>query len=410
MSESTDKVSSVRQSECAGAPTLVGSDLFCAIRDSRFLIVELLRPHRVLSTCMHGGGLRGDCRYVVNHQSCEPAGDDQAMSLFRSLGIAGYHRLTCESVGLPPEATVLCGTAANMRCAAVAQRSHAELVVTAITTAGVESNATRAGDPAGWHETSTGSCRVTPLAGTIVNLVFVNQPCSAGCLVKAASMLTEAKSTVVLDLRVPSRQSSKLATGTGTDQFVVACPIGEPDGWERSYAGSHNTLGQILCEAVHQSTTEALLKQNGLMAPLRCSVFAALERHGLTKAGLEVVARRELDAIRSQFLVQNIQSLIHDPAIAASAYAIAEVLDIAANRIVTLDILGEVILNQCALLASVVALAPQRYAEYRVRLAMLSDQTAANLAAYAIVWGFGDKWTERDREAVPQSSPACVGA
>lgn len=45
-------------------------------RRGRFLAVELLTPHRVLSTSAQGGGQREDLRYLVNHQSCEGSGHD----------------------------------------------------------------------------------------------------------------------------------------------------------------------------------------------------------------------------------------------------------------------------------------------------------------------------------------------
>ena len=47
-------------------------------RRGRFLAVELLTPHRVLSTSAQGGGQREDLRYLVNHQSCEGSGHGAA--------------------------------------------------------------------------------------------------------------------------------------------------------------------------------------------------------------------------------------------------------------------------------------------------------------------------------------------
>jgi hypothetical protein len=208
-------------------------------------------------------------------------------------------------------------------------------------------------------------------------------------------MLTEAKTTALLDLRIPSRQSHKLATGTGTDQFTIACPLGEERDWERHYSGSHNTLGQVLCEAVHRSTTKALQKQNGLVPSLRASVLIALERHGCTRALLEETARKELPPVEGELFVKNLTGLVHDPATAATAYAIAELLDIADAQFVTSDILIETLLNQCTLLATTVATSPAHFARLRSELATSASQTPSALVCRAIALGFGEKWKTR---------------
>ena len=53
---------------------LCRSALFTARRLGRYVVVELLAPHRVLSTSAVGGGQRDDLRFLVNHQSCEAQG------------------------------------------------------------------------------------------------------------------------------------------------------------------------------------------------------------------------------------------------------------------------------------------------------------------------------------------------
>ena len=55
----------------ASSDVLCRSALFSARRFGRYLVVELLAPHRVLSTSAVGGGQRDDVRFLVNHQSCE---------------------------------------------------------------------------------------------------------------------------------------------------------------------------------------------------------------------------------------------------------------------------------------------------------------------------------------------------
>ena len=110
------------------------------------------------------GGFREDLTHIANHQSCEAvAHTARHASVFR-LGPDAYHDFACSEADLPPATTALMTTAANMQCAVVARAAHAELAVHVAATAGVLGNATRAGDPAGWHERPDGSERVRQAA------------------------------------------------------------------------------------------------------------------------------------------------------------------------------------------------------------------------------------------------------
>ena len=98
------------------------------------------------------------------------------------------------------------------------------MAVTAAVTAGVEGNATAAGEPATWRETER-ACRRCPVyAGTINTMLLVNRPLTPGALARAVVTMTEGKSAALQRLAVPSRLHVDLATGTGTDQFCIAAP------------------------------------------------------------------------------------------------------------------------------------------------------------------------------------------
>lgn len=360
-------------------------------REGRFLLATLHRPHQVLSTSMVGGGMRDDCTHVVNHQSCEPAGHDEAMRRWRELGAEGSHREACHAIGLDPATTALCGTAANMRCAHLARRDFEEVGVTVVATAGVEGNATRAGDPARWHETPAGSRKVddAELAGTIVLLAFLSEPCTPGCLTKASILVSEAKTAALWDLRIPSRQSDRPATGTGTDQFAIASPLAREGEWERRHSGTHNKLGQILGEAVHEAVTGALRLQNGLVPSLRGSIWTALGRTGFSK---DDVLRDDasLTVRLRELLAANLQSIAHDPQVAAAAYALSEMDELAATGILRRDALREARAALGAALASAVAVRKDRYGDFHDRL--LACEHAREVAGLAVRMGFAAKW------------------
>lgn len=267
---------------------LDATDHYALCRQGRFLFAAFKQPHRVLSTCRVNGGLREDLTHIANHQSCEAVAHSDRHGSIMDMGLDAYHDFACAEAHLPPATTALMSTAANMQCAVVTHAAHMELAVQVVATAGVLGNATRAGDPAGWHKGPSGSVWVKrPVAdtspaevgsGTIVTLVFINQPCTPACLVKAATMVTEGKGTAILDLRLPSLQSPGLATGTGTDQLAIAAPLEAVGAWARHWASSHNTLGELLGRATHDAVMRCLLLQNGLCAELRRTVCGALER------------------------------------------------------------------------------------------------------------------------------------
>ena len=64
----------------------------------------------------------------------------------------GYRSLVCRQYGLPDDRCATLGTAANMRYAVTKEACFRDLVVVAVCTGGVETNAGRAGDPAVVYE------------------------------------------------------------------------------------------------------------------------------------------------------------------------------------------------------------------------------------------------------------------
>ena len=196
---------------------------FIVRRRGRFLVTEVTAPALVMSTSIQNGGQCDRVRYLLNHQSCEGAGHE-LNRLISEIGHNEYHHRVCQEAGLDPDMTAMMGTAANMNYAAVATETDLALSVTAVVTGGVESNATCAGDPARWRETGSGIERVAEYAGTINTMLLINQPLTRAALARAVMTMTEGKSAALQRLAVPSRQSSDLATGTGTDQYCIATP------------------------------------------------------------------------------------------------------------------------------------------------------------------------------------------
>ena len=391
---------------------LYENDHYKIQRNGRFLRATLKRPHRVLSNCHVNGGLREDLTHICNHQSSEGSGHGNRHQLISDMGLDAYHHQACEEAGIPGATSVLLSTAANMQCAVLAEASLEELTVRVAATAGVLGNATRAGDRAGWHETAQGNRKIdadtwTETAvesqigpeshgGTIVTMAFINRPCTPACLVRAATMVTEGKSVAILDLRMPSRQSPGLATGTGTDQIAIAAPLaGEDREWERHWAGSHNSLGELLGRATRDAVSRCLLLQNGVCAELRRTLCGALARYGCDEEALRRCAREELTSEEASLFERNLLAVVHDPQSAAAAYCLAEGIDLADAGILHREVAQEAILNQAALLAASVAVQPERFAEFRRELQTEQKRDPAGLAALAVIRGFSAKWSNQ---------------
>ena len=89
------------------------------VRTGRFLITELLVPHRVLSTSSRNGGQTENLRYLVNHQSCEGTDHRERHTHITEMGLDGYHDAACREIEINGDQSAVMGTAANMNYAAI---------------------------------------------------------------------------------------------------------------------------------------------------------------------------------------------------------------------------------------------------------------------------------------------------
>jgi len=370
--------------------TLLTRDEFTLKRSGRFLLAELAVPHAVLSTSVVNGGQTDHARYLLNHQSCEGAGHHDLHQLIVEIGYAGYHQRICAETGLPPDATVMMGTAANMNYAAVSAHADGELDVVAVITAGVEGNATCAGDPANWRETDAGMEKVPVQAGTINTMLLVTRPLTPGALARAAMTVTEGKSAALQRLAVPSRQSIDLATGTGTDQFCIAAPAGTER--IRTSTSPHVKLGELIGKAVREATQEALRWQNGLETSYTRGVFHALGRYGIKEATFIDDISPLLDGPRLELLRRNLKALMYEPLVGAAAHALAAVLDRVRHGAVPASVQSDAAVQQAAILAANAAGRPDSWPAYRAALHQATRDDPKSLVLSALALGWADKW------------------
>src|SRR5580704_95989 len=361
------------------------------VRSGRFVVAELLVPHRVLSTSARNGGQREGLRFLVNHQSCE--GTDHRERHAVIMGNESYHDSACREIEIDPALAAMMQTAANMNYAAVVAASDSDVTVTAVVTAGVHGNAACAGDPAAYRETESGWEKVAAVPGTINTMLLINHVLTEGALARAVTTMTEAKSAALQRLAVRSLYSSDFATGTGTDQYCVAAPL-ESDGGVKEFTSTspHSKLGELIGVAVRDATLEALRWQNGLEVSSTRLLFHALGRYGVREADFfneltPLLSERELELLK-----RNFQSVVYEPKVSAAAYAIAAVLD--RIRVGTLPAAAarDIFRQQLATMASSLAAKPDAWPEFYARLADIDPEQAARGVYSAIALGWSEKW------------------
>ena len=372
------------------AEQLLTTPEFLLTRTGRFLIAELLEPHLVLSTSFCNGGQVTHVRFLLNHQSCEGTDHGERHTVMMQNGLDGYHSQICADLGLDPALVASLGTAANMNYSVIKQASDGPVTATAVVTAGVQGNATCAGDPVAWRETEQGWEKVSPLSGTINTLLFLNHSVSEAALARGVMTITEAKSAALQRLAVRSLYSQDFATGTGTDQYAIAAPLAK--GKPFTSASTHVKLGELIGTVVREAALEALRWQNGLEPSTTRNLFHALGCYGLVEANFlaEIapwLTERELDLLK-----KNLKSVVYEPRVAAASFAMAAVLDRIRYGTLPASVARDVFRQYAATLATSLAAKPEAWPRYFEALSNADAEHPASTILSAIALGWADKW------------------
>ena len=265
-----------------------------AYRYDKSIVLVFSGRRKVLSTSLYNGGYHEDFEAVFNRDMTQGSGmpcESFAPTYVESM------KIVAERLGLAPELTSGMGTAAHMENASIVSRRYKELTVTAIVTGGVETNGGRVGDPASYYKTAEKKC------GTINIMLVIDADLPPGILARALVTCTEAKTAALQELMAPSRYSTGLATGSGTDQTIVVANSESPLFFEG--AGKHSKLGELIGLAVMVAVKEALKKQSGLTPAQQHDLLRRLRRFGVTEEALWQRYKEEAGAnalIKAQFI------------------------------------------------------------------------------------------------------------
>ncbi|ADN36978.1 protein of unknown function DUF105 [Methanolacinia petrolearia DSM 11571] len=285
-------------------------------------IVVRLPPNRnALTVSELNGGYREDLEAVFNHQPKPSQGKHSCCNL-EGNSVPEYLKITAVRLGLDPAKSTGMMTAANMKNAAVSNKSFRDIDVTAIVTAGIEVNGGRAGDPASFYEED---CEFEQICGTIITILIINANLPDSTLARAIVTATEAKTVAIQQLMAPSRYSNGIATGSGTDQISVISNLESKNRLQN--AGKHSKLGELIGRCVIEATTKALEKQSGLCPESQRDMMVRLERFGIDEKKIWSIASRLEGENRRSVFIKNLREFSKNPDVVAMTASLLHIQD-----------------------------------------------------------------------------------
>ncbi|GAX62601.1 hypothetical protein SCALIN_C35_0040 [Candidatus Scalindua japonica] len=367
-------------------------------RKEKFIYINFLVQHRVISTCSVYGGLRDDLEGIANHQLCEPLGHDRKGLEIIAESPANYLTSVFKKYGLSPEKRALLGTAANMNYAAVESQEYQGLKVVAISTGGVKKNAGRAGDPANIYEKDgkfiSEKNEVDEPHGTINTIIIINKELTDGAMVRSVVTASEAKAATLQELAVHSCYSSGMATGTGTDQVGIASMLtGEIP---LTGAGKHTKLGELIALTVIKSVKKTLSLQDSLTSQSQRSAIIHLERFGMDKKSMTEKICSFLDKEKFELYENNFVAIDRDSVTVAATAALVHLRDKIEWGILPENCLPEIFSSYGAQISSSISGKFERIGYYRESLSRermgICNHEFTNFICKSFALGFSEKW------------------
>lgn len=188
--------------------------------------------------------------------------------------ISDYLINECESLNIDHNHSTGLITFADMKNTSIVSKKFKNIEVTALATAGVRTNASRAGDPASYWE-DNGKFHF----GTINIILLTNVFLDESTLTEALMTVTEAKTVALNNLRIPSQYSNGYATGTGTDGVAI---FSNADSHNKlTNAGKHSKMGELIGKAVIEAIPKAIKKQVWITNNSQSNVLVRLNRYSL---------------------------------------------------------------------------------------------------------------------------------
>lgn len=238
------------------------------------IILKFAGKRAVLSTSVINGGYNENLTSVFNHDAKTAPGMGCQL---KAPTYKEHLEVISQEMGLDPRYTSGIGTAADMENMSIVVEKFRNLSVTALVTAGIETNGGRVGDEASYTEDKGEIEKLNH--GTINIIVAINANLPPRSLTRALVTITEAKTAAIQELLEGSKYSHGIATGSGTDGTIVYANLESDHIYNDS--GKHSKLGELLGKSVKRAVKEALAKQSGLTPQRQKSIFRRFKRYGL---------------------------------------------------------------------------------------------------------------------------------
>lgn len=248
-------------------------------RQYKNIVIKFSGKRAVLSTGILNGGYSEVLTSIFNHDAKTAPGMGCQL---RAPSYLEHMKIIAEEMGLNTEETTGIGTAADMENVSIVEKKYKNLSVTALVTAGIETNGGRVGDPASYIEENGKTEKLSH--GTINILVAINGKLLPYTLARSMITITEAKTAAIQELLEGSKYSNGLATGSGTDGIIVYSNLEAEESYKD--AGKHSKLGELIGLSVKEAVKKALEKQSGLCSEKQKSIFRRGRRYGITAENL----------------------------------------------------------------------------------------------------------------------------
>lgn len=242
---------------------------------NKSIIIKFTGKRAVLSTGVINGGYTEHLTSIFNNDAKTAPGMGCQL---KAPTYKEHMEIISKEMGLDPKYTTGMGTAADMENMCMVQEKYENLSVTALVTAGIETNGGRVGDEASYTEVNGKTEKINQ--GTINIIVSVNANLPPRTLTRALVTITEAKTAAIQELLEGSKYSHGLATGSGTDGTIVYADLDSNIIYND--AGKHSKLGELIGKSVKKAVKNALAKQSDLTPERQKSVFRRFRRYGVT--------------------------------------------------------------------------------------------------------------------------------
>ncbi|MBQ9160588.1 MAG: adenosylcobinamide amidohydrolase [Methanobrevibacter sp.] len=246
--------------------TSLGDEVFY-LKDT--ILINFNHKSNGISSSELNGGVRDDYQSVFNQHLSQ-----EKIDYLENGNLYEYLINECSAFGIDPEYSTGLVTLAKMNNVSIVTKTFRNVEVTVISTAGVRTNASRAGDDSSyWQE--NGEYHF----GTINIILLINACLNEKTLTEAFMTATEAKTVALNNLRIPSQYSNGYATGTGTDGICIFSNVDSKN--LLTNAGKHSKLGELIGNAVIESVTKAIGKQVWITKKSQSNVLVRLNRYSL---------------------------------------------------------------------------------------------------------------------------------